>query len=235
MQSDILCGNAPEVFVELPEALASDRSAIEEAIKRAFRETTGISDYGSLPGNIDDHIFNFKIGDYKMNDDVYLDTYRATIPKIIDYGCIMIAFLFCMCGFIFGNWHPALILCMSLIILCIPFILSRIPGKIFCNGDIVALQDLYHGKKAIPIEAIKEIEVKIFSHNESFYTCHSVHHYIFEMKIITDQKNYKFKMDAKKNIVEQPGFITDTQKYANKVAFLKLKKYIEAIHYINQL
>ncbi len=59
-EPDILYGGEPVVFVRLPVALESDRSTIEEVIKRAFRETTGISDYGSLPRNIDDHAFDFE-------------------------------------------------------------------------------------------------------------------------------------------------------------------------------
>lgn len=59
-EPDILYGNAPTVYVKLPATFASDCSAIEAVIKRAFRETTGISDYGSLPRNIDDHIFDFE-------------------------------------------------------------------------------------------------------------------------------------------------------------------------------
>ncbi len=59
-EPDILYGNKPEVYVRLPAVLASDSSAIEEVIKRAFRETIGISHYGSLPRNIDDHTFDFE-------------------------------------------------------------------------------------------------------------------------------------------------------------------------------
>ncbi len=58
-EPDILYGNIPKVYVRLPAALASDCSTIEKVIKRAFRETTGISHYGSLPRNIDDHTFDF--------------------------------------------------------------------------------------------------------------------------------------------------------------------------------
>lgn len=59
-EPDILYGREPVVFVKLPVTLEGDRSIIEEVIKRAFRETTGISDYGSLPRNIDNHTFDFE-------------------------------------------------------------------------------------------------------------------------------------------------------------------------------
>ncbi|MDE6729474.1 MAG: hypothetical protein K2J71_01700 [Oscillospiraceae bacterium] len=59
-EPDILYGTAPTVYVKLPAAFASDCSAIEAVIKRAFRETMEISNYGSLPRNINDHIFEFE-------------------------------------------------------------------------------------------------------------------------------------------------------------------------------
>lgn len=59
-EPDIQYGGEPEVIVRIPADLESDRSAIEDMIKRAFRETTGISDYGSLPRSIDGYTFNFE-------------------------------------------------------------------------------------------------------------------------------------------------------------------------------
>lgn len=58
-EPDILYGNAPVVHVELPEILTKKCSMIEVAIKSAFRETNGMTNYGGLPKSIDDHIFEF--------------------------------------------------------------------------------------------------------------------------------------------------------------------------------
>lgn len=59
-EPDILYGGEPVVFVRLPVTLEGDRSTIEGVIKRAFREASEISGYGSLPRNIDDHTFDFE-------------------------------------------------------------------------------------------------------------------------------------------------------------------------------
>ncbi len=60
-EPDILYGNKPMVYVELPEILSQDQTIIENTIKRAFRETSENENYGSLPRIVDDHIFDFKI------------------------------------------------------------------------------------------------------------------------------------------------------------------------------
>ena len=167
-----------------------------------------------------------------MNEDIYQDKYKATVPKIIDYGCIfMTVFLFLF----FAALHFHFFWC-SPILLFVPFILSRFPGKIYCNENTVVIQDLYHGRKIIPIREIKSVEITAFAHKEGTFAMLLVHHYIFEMKIITGQKKYKFKMDAKNDIIEYdfPGYI-DIDRCKNKVAFLRLKKYIETTQYIDNL
>jgi len=167
-----------------------------------------------------------------MNEDIYQDKYKATVPKIIDYGCIfMTVFLFCL----LAAFHFRFFWC-SPILLSVPFILSKFQGKIYCNGDTVVIQDLYHGRKTIPIESITGVEIKVYAHKEGIVGMLSVHHYIFVMKIITEHKKYKFKMDAKNDVIEYDfGSIRNIGNSKNKVAFLKLKKYIETIHAINNL
>lgn len=180
-----------------------------------------------------------------MNENYYHDTYRATIPKIIDYGCIVLAVLSpFICGFLCLNLHidplinninllPVLCLCLPFIIGAIPFILHRIPGKICCNEDTVIIADLYHGKNIISIKDIQEIEVKVFAHEEGHIGFMAVHHYIFVLIIKTNARKYKFKMDAKKDFVE--NYKGDISKKYGNIAFVKLKRYIEATNYINSL
>ncbi len=50
----------PKLWVSIPKELQNESADIREAIKRAFREAKGLSAYGSLPGNVDDHIFIFE-------------------------------------------------------------------------------------------------------------------------------------------------------------------------------
>ena len=58
-EPDITYG-PPKLWISIPNELQNDRIDIREAIKRAFREAKGLSDYGSLPRNVDDHIFVFE-------------------------------------------------------------------------------------------------------------------------------------------------------------------------------
>ncbi|MDE6087507.1 MAG: hypothetical protein K2G25_03890 [Oscillospiraceae bacterium] len=166
-----------------------------------------------------------------MNQDIYQDKYRPTVPKIIDYGCIFITVFL----WIFSAVLQFRFFWCVPVLLCIPSILSKFPGKICCNQDTVIIQDLYHGKKIIPIDTITDVTIKIYAHKEGIAGILSVHHYIFVMKIITEHKKYKFKMDAKSDVMEYSFGSIDIEKSKNKVAFLKLKKYIEAIHAINNL
>ncbi|MBR3629774.1 MAG: hypothetical protein IKN55_04790 [Oscillospiraceae bacterium] len=50
----------PKLWVQLPDALRHEQAAIQEAIRRAFREAKGLSAYRSLPANVDDHHFVFE-------------------------------------------------------------------------------------------------------------------------------------------------------------------------------
>lgn len=50
----------PKLWVKLPDKLKNECIVIREEIKRAFREANGLSAYGSLPRNVDDHIFVFE-------------------------------------------------------------------------------------------------------------------------------------------------------------------------------
>lgn len=50
----------PKLWVILPDELKSKCAIVQEAIKRAFREENRLSAYGSLPQNVDDHIFVFE-------------------------------------------------------------------------------------------------------------------------------------------------------------------------------
>ena len=55
----------PRLYVMLPPALSDRRSAIAEAIRRAFREAPALSAYGSLPRDVDGHIFDFESFPYE--------------------------------------------------------------------------------------------------------------------------------------------------------------------------
>ena len=50
----------PKLWVKLPDELKNECAVIQNEIKRAFREASGISAYGSLPINVDNHIFVFE-------------------------------------------------------------------------------------------------------------------------------------------------------------------------------
>lgn len=60
-EDDILYGNSPFVHVYLPAIFAEEHSLIETIIKNSWRETNGAIYYGSLPRNIDNHIFEFSM------------------------------------------------------------------------------------------------------------------------------------------------------------------------------
>lgn len=51
----------PKLWISIPNELQNERIDIRETIKRAFREAKGLSDYGSLPENVDEHIFVFEV------------------------------------------------------------------------------------------------------------------------------------------------------------------------------
>lgn len=66
-----------------------------------------------------------------MNQEIYEDRYRPMVPKVIDYGCIVVGILsFFMLGYrlqcVF--WYP-------LLLLLVPCVLSGFPGRIYCNQE----------------------------------------------------------------------------------------------------
>ena len=85
----------------------------------------------------------------------------------------------------------------------------------------MAIQDLYHGTKRIPIDAIMGLEIKIYSHEEGIPMI--VHHYIYVMRIRTAGKTYVFKQYVKRDADRK------------NTAFMKLKRYIEAVRYIDSI
>lgn len=154
-----------------------------------------------------------------MNQEIYEDRYRPMVPKVIDYGCIVVGILsFFMLGYrlqcVF--WYP-------LLLLLVPCVLSGFPGRIYCNQETVAIQDLYHGTKRIPIDAITGLEIKIYSHEEGIGIPMIVHHYIYVMRIRTAGKTYVFKQYVKRDADRK------------NTAFMKLKRYIEAVRYIDSI
>ncbi|MCI5816398.1 hypothetical protein [Ruminococcus sp.] len=154
-----------------------------------------------------------------MNQEIYEDRYKPTVPKVIDYGCIAVAllsFFYLAYKFQCVFWYP-------LLLLLVPFVLSRFPGRIYCDGETVAIQDPYHGTKRIPIEAITGLEIKVYAHQEGIPMVMTVHHFIYVMRIRTPRKTYTFKQDVKRDADRK-----DT-------AFMKLKRYIEAVRYIDSI
>ena len=57
-ETDINYSVAPKLFVRLPDSLANEKIAVENTIKRLFHDVHR-NLYGSLPQNVDDHVFDF--------------------------------------------------------------------------------------------------------------------------------------------------------------------------------
>lgn len=167
-----------------------------------------------------------------MNAEMYQDRYKATVPKVIDYGCIAAAVLlfWTLCALHF-RWFF-----LSLLLLAVPFLLSCIPGRIYCSETAVLLQDLYHGKTIIPMDSIRGTELRVIAHKEGIGAFLPVHHYIIELKLITDTRTYRYRMDAGADAIDIqfPGHV-ELEKSKSRIPFLKVRKYIETTQYLNQL
>ncbi len=166
-----------------------------------------------------------------MEQEIYQDTYKATIPKVIDYGCIAAAVIGC---FVLAALHFRWFWC-ALLLLIVPFLLSRIPGKIWCNAETVVIQDIYHGRKTIPIDTIQSVDIRVFALKQGRGILF-LHHYILEMKIRTDGRTCRFRMDDKGDgiAVQFPGYL-DLKSTKSSAAFLRLKRYIETTQQLNDL
>ena len=166
-----------------------------------------------------------------MEQEIYQDTYKATLPKVIDYGCIAAAVIGC---FALAALHFRWFWC-ALLLLIVPFLLSRIPGKIWCNAEMVVIQDMYHGRKTIPMETIRDVEIRVFALKQGIGVLF-LHHYIIDMKIRTDSRTYKFRMDDKGDgiAMQFPGYL-DLNSTESSAAFLRLKRYIDTTQQLNAL
>lgn len=165
-----------------------------------------------------------------MSGIIYQDKYKVTIPKVVDYGCIFLAvFLF----FFLAACHFPYFWC-TLLFLCVPFILSKFSGNIYCTDDKVAIYDIFHGKRVFSIESIKSVEIKLYAHKEGIGILWA-HHFIVEMKIITEHRKYKYRMDVKPDDVKSDFFEQKIDMNHSNIAFWKLKKYIETSQEINMI
>ncbi len=155
------------------------------------------------------------------------ERYESSVPSILDYTSLFLSITILFFGpvFIPNNF------CWPAIFgIFIPWILSIIPSKFECDEKNLVMHDLIRGRRIIPLSDINSIQIRVFYVNisaiGSSFGSH-LHHYEFEMEINTDRKKYKFRMNAKKKIVKNMGDISYPDRYWDKVAFLKLKKYIE--------
>ena len=142
-----------------------------------------------------------------MNQEIYEDRYKPTVPKVIDYGCIAVAilsFFYLAYKFQCVFWYP-------LLLLLVPFVLSRFPGRIYCDGETVAIQDPYHGTKRIPIEAITGLEIKVYAHQEGIPMVMTVHHYIYVMRIRTPPENLHLQAGREKGCGPQGYCLYEAQ------------------------
>lgn len=156
------------------------------------------------------------------------ERYKSSVPRILDYTILFLSITI----FFFGPVFIPNNFCWPAIFgIFIPWILSIIPSKLECDEKNLVMHDLIRGKRIIPLSDIKSIQMKGFYVNVSAIGSSFgsyVHHFEFEMEINTNKKKYKFRMDAKKKIVKNLGDISYPERYWDKVAFFKLKKYIES-------
>lgn len=161
-------------------------------------------------------------GEFKLKE-----RYESSVPRILDYTILFLSITICFFGpvFIPNNF------CWPAIFgIFIPWILSIIPSKLVCDEKNLVMYDLIRGKRTILLSDIESVQIRVFAVEihalGSSFGSH-VHHFEFEMEINTNRKKYKFRMNAKKKIVKNLGDISYPERYWDKVAFFKLKKYIE--------
>lgn len=154
------------------------------------------------------------------------ERYESSVPVMLDYTILFLSITLSFYGSFVTRglfWFPFLGLFL-------PWVLSIIPSKFECDEQNLIMYDFIRGKKIIPLSSINAMQIRVLSANIKRTGAIGggyAHHYEFELKITTTKKKYKFRMNAKRNIVEHPGYILNPDYYCDKVAFFKLKKYIE--------
>ncbi|MDE5883927.1 MAG: hypothetical protein K2H29_02440 [Oscillospiraceae bacterium] len=154
------------------------------------------------------------------------ERYESSVPLMLDDTILFLSIVLSL----YGSYATRGLFWFPFLGLFLPWILSIIPSKFECDEKNLVMYDVIRGKKVIPLSRIQDMQISVSSLNikqvGSKYSGY-VHHYEFELKIMTEKKKYKFRMNAKRNIVEYPGQILNSDYYCDKVAFFRLKKYIE--------
>ena len=158
------------------------------------------------------------------------EKYTSSMPLLHGFIIILTPIVLVFTFFYdFNNREPdiafiSIITAVLSIILLV--LISLIPSKLECDEKQLIMHDLFRGKRKIPLQSIRSIQVTINTYT-SKNICQNKY-YICEMYIFTSYKKYTYKMNVKNKIAE---YISDTNTqgfFQNKVTFIKLKQYIES-------